>query len=108
MKIEIKPEPASVCGPVLQEIFRSQVAHDRDDKSVTIHIAILPQWIFAWDRGGPWQDPSYPHKDIFSPVTSVPYWDERCGHRFSGLAEFEARLSLFWDHVQRWQFVPRN
>lgn len=65
--------------------------------------------IFAWDRGGPWQDPSYyPHKVMFSPVTSVPYWDERCGHRFSGLAEFEARWSLFWDDAQRGQFVPRD
>jgi len=65
--------------------------------------------IFAWDRGGPWQDPSYyPHKVIFSPVTSVPYWDERCGRRFSGLAEFEVRWSQFWDDAQRGQFVPRN
>jgi hypothetical protein len=65
--------------------------------------------IFAWDRRGPWQDPSYyPHKVIFSPVTSVPYWDERCGDRFSGLAEFEARWPLFWDDAQRGRFVPRD
>lgn len=65
--------------------------------------------IFAWDRGGPWRDPSYyPHKVIFSPVTSVPYWDERCGHRFSGLTEFEARWPRFWDDAQRGQFAPRD
>ena len=65
--------------------------------------------IFAWDRGGHWQDPSYyPQKVIFSPVTSVPYWDERCGDRFSGLGEFEARWSLFWDDTQRGRFVPRD
>jgi hypothetical protein len=65
--------------------------------------------IFAWDRGGPWQDPSYyPHKVIFSPVTSIPYWDERCGYRFSSLAEFEAQWSLFWDDAQGGRFVPRD
>ena len=36
--------------------------------------------ILAWDRGGPWQDPSYyPEGVVYGPVTSVPYWDARCG-----------------------------
>jgi hypothetical protein len=40
--------------------------------------------ILARDRGGHSQDPSYyPHKVIFSLVTSVPYSDGRCGRRFS-------------------------
>ena len=39
--------------------------------------------ILAWDRGGHWQDPSfYPHRVQYGPVTSVPYWDERCGDTF--------------------------
>jgi hypothetical protein len=53
------------------------------------------------------RNPSYyPHKVIFSVVTSVSYGDER-GH-FSGLAEFKARWYLFWDDAQRGEFAPRN
>jgi hypothetical protein len=52
--------------------------------------------ILAWDRGGFWQDPSYyPHKVRFGPVSSVPYWDDRCGRRFADAAEFPARLEEF-------------
>jgi hypothetical protein len=51
---------------------------------------------------------NYPHKVIFSPVTSVPYWDGCCGSRFSGFADFEARWPLFWDDAQRGQFVSRD
>ena len=41
--------------------------------------------IYAWDRGGVWADPAYyPDKVSFAPVTSVPYWDDRCGLRFVG------------------------
>jgi glycosyltransferase involved in cell wall biosynthesis len=50
--------------------------------------------ILAWDRGGYWQDPSfYPHRVKFGPVTSVPYWDERCGRKFTNVADFPENLS---------------
>jgi hypothetical protein len=53
--------------------------------------------ILAWDRGGYWQDPSfYPHQVKFGPVTSVPYWDERCGRKFTNVADFPENLSQFW------------
>lgn len=65
--------------------------------------------ILAWDRGGYWQDPAYyPEKVRFGPVTSVPYWDERCGMKFGDLAEFEDRLREFWHAVQRAAFTPRS
>jgi len=65
--------------------------------------------IFAWDRGGPWQDPSYyPHKVTFEPVTSVPYWDDRCGMKFKDACEFAARWDDFWEHVKAGCFAPRN
>jgi glycosyltransferase involved in cell wall biosynthesis len=65
--------------------------------------------IFAWDRQGPWQDPSYyPDKVIFQPVTSVPYWDDRCGLRFTSVGEFEARWDEFWGTVEREEFRPRD
>src|SRR6185369_6904526 len=53
--------------------------------------------IFAWDRGGPWQDPFYyPDSVSYGPVTSVPYWDDRCGLKFKDAAEFEQTWSSFW------------
>ena len=51
--------------------------------------------ILAWDRGGYWQDPAYyPDRVIYQPVTSVPYWDERCGLKFSGSRRFEEEKLL--------------
>jgi len=51
--------------------------------------------ILAWDRGGYWQDPSYYPGIKFGPVSSVPYWDERCGLKFSSKADFEKQLNAF-------------
>ena len=46
--------------------------------------------ILAWDRGGFWQDPEfYPHRVKFAPVSSVPYWDDRCGIKFASIEEFD-------------------
>jgi glycosyltransferase involved in cell wall biosynthesis len=65
--------------------------------------------ILAWDRGGYWQDPShYPHKVKFEPVTSVPYWDERCGKRFQDAADFAAKWEDFWDDAEAGHFKPRD
>jgi hypothetical protein len=65
--------------------------------------------ILAWDRGGTWQDPLYfPDKVIFEPVTSVPYWDERCGCRFYDADDFAANWQLFWDGVEIGSFKPRD
>jgi len=52
--------------------------------------------ILAWDRGGYWQDPDYyPHKVKYGPVSSVPYWDDCCGIKFTGANDFEAGLDQF-------------
>ena len=65
--------------------------------------------ILAWDRGGYWQDPAfYPHKVKFEPVTSVPYWDPRCGQRFASLDEFPERLDAFLNACRRDAFSPRD
>jgi glycosyltransferase involved in cell wall biosynthesis len=65
--------------------------------------------ILAWDRGGFWQDPAYyPHKVKFAPVTSVPYWDERCGIKFGNASEFPSRLDEFWGRFQQGAFRPRD
>ncbi|MBD2129891.1 glycosyltransferase [Microcoleus sp. ZQ-A2] len=65
--------------------------------------------ILAWERGGFWQDPSYfPHKVKFAPVSSVPYWDERCGVKFQDMSEFPNKLEEFLDKLNRQQFAPRD
>eukprot|EP01037_Dinobryon_pediforme_P013983 gene13983-14100_t len=52
--------------------------------------------VLAWDRGGFWQDPYwYPHRIKFQPVTSVPYWDNRCGVKFQAYADFGQQLNRF-------------
>ncbi len=53
--------------------------------------------VFAWDPGGPWKDPDYfPHRVRFEPVSSVPYWDARCGMKFEDMAAFQAGWPEFW------------
>jgi glycosyltransferase involved in cell wall biosynthesis len=65
--------------------------------------------IMAWERGGFWRDPTYfPERVIFEPVSSVPYWDDRCGRRFSDLADFERKWSDFWIDAQSNRFSPRD
>lgn len=65
--------------------------------------------ILSWDRGGYWQDPSYyPHKVKFEPVTSVPYWDERCGQRFLDVVDFPAKWQEFWENAEAGHFKPRD
>jgi len=65
--------------------------------------------IFAWDRGGYWQDPSYyPDKVKYAPVTSVPYWDDRCGRKFVDAAEFSVKWNRFWNDVEAKHFRARE
>ena len=65
--------------------------------------------IMAWDRGGPWKDPAFfPHRIEFEPVTSVPYWDERCGVRFAHFSDFEAKWASFWRDAAADCFHPRD
>jgi len=65
--------------------------------------------IFAWDRGGYWQDPDYfPDKVRWRPVSSVPYWDERCGMKFRNSGEFESGFCAFWRCLHAGDFDPRG
>lgn len=49
--------------------------------------------VAAWETGSFWKDPKYyPHRVAFSPVTSVPWWDERCGVRFDAPGRIAAAL----------------
>ncbi len=65
--------------------------------------------LLAWDRGGFWQDPAYfPARVNFAPVTSVPYWDARCGMKFRNLAEFHDAWGAFWRLSSGAHFDPRS
>lgn len=65
--------------------------------------------VYAWDAGGPWQDTSYyPDRVNFGPVTSVPYWDDRCGSKFIDAADFRAGFPAFWSRVSDGSFSPRR
>lgn len=65
--------------------------------------------IIAWDVGGFWEDPEFfPDRVRFSPVSSVPYWDERCGERFVGPENFEIVFGQFWDGCRTCGYAPRD
>jgi hypothetical protein len=65
--------------------------------------------VLAWDRGGYWQDPVYyPDRVKFGPVTSVPYWDERCGRTFADFSNFPGAFDEFWHDVLSGIFRPRE
>lgn len=65
--------------------------------------------ILAWDRGWFWEDPEfYPHTVKYRPVSSVPYWDDRCGVRFRGIEELESSLDLFLEGLRSNRFRPRE
>ncbi len=63
--------------------------------------------VLAWDRGGYWLDPYYyPHRVKYQPVSSVPYWDERCGIKFTGASDFKDQLATFLNSLN--VFKPRE
>jgi len=65
--------------------------------------------VFAWDPGGDWQNVEYLLRGVrFSPVTSVPYWDERCGVKFTGVSDLAPRFAQFWHGVKTEAFSPRD
>jgi len=65
--------------------------------------------LFAWDRGGFLRDPAYyPHRVRFAPVSSVPYWDRRCGMTFPDAAQFARGFDEFWEAVKAGAFRPRD
>ena len=65
--------------------------------------------LFAWDPGGLWQDPKYaPHQVQFGPVSSVPYWDGRCGVKFTGPPDLLSAFDRFWHGVEAGAYRPRQ
>lgn len=64
--------------------------------------------ILAWDREEYWQDPAYfPNRVKYKPVSSVPYWDERCGLKFKDQHDFPNVLESFINKLENKGFEPR-
>lgn len=64
--------------------------------------------VLAWDRQGPWLDPAYyPERVVFGPVTSVPYWDDRCGEKFMLASDFPAGLARLMQGLDAAAYDPR-
>lgn len=65
--------------------------------------------VLAWDHGGEWLDPEFhPHRVRYAPISSVPYWDDRCGVRFASATEFPAALDDFLVREKAGRFSPRQ
>jgi hypothetical protein len=65
--------------------------------------------VMAWDPGGDWQSLEYLLRGVrYGPVTSVPYWDERCGEKFTNTVDFGDVFSRFWRGVETGAFAPRQ
>lgn len=65
--------------------------------------------LFVWDEGGLWQDPKYaPHRVRFGAVSSMPYWDERCGIKFTVGEDMLAAFDTFWRGVESGSYAPRR
>jgi glycosyltransferase involved in cell wall biosynthesis len=65
--------------------------------------------VFAWDPGGEWQSLEYLLRGVrFGPVTSVPYWDGRCGVKFTSAADLAPAFADFWHGVKTNAFAPRE
>ena len=65
--------------------------------------------LFVWDAGGLWQDPRYaPHRVRFGPVSSMPYWDERCGAKFASAEDISGAFEEFWHGVEVGEYTPRQ
>lgn len=64
--------------------------------------------VFAFDPGGDWQSLEYLLRGVrFGPVTSVPYWDDRCGVKFRGRDDLLDAFDRFWKGVEANAYAPR-
>jgi glycosyltransferase involved in cell wall biosynthesis len=65
--------------------------------------------VLAWDQGF-WLDPNCINREEMNqvPATSVPFFDDRCGMRFTNFDNFEIQINIFFDKVKSGDFSPRN
>jgi glycosyltransferase involved in cell wall biosynthesis len=64
--------------------------------------------IIAWDQGQCLDPNRFTWGTPFIPASSVPYWDARCGVRFSDYSEFSDALASFEERFLGNTFNPRE
>ena len=64
--------------------------------------------VLAWDQGACLDPSRFAWGDPDIPASSVPYFDERCGMRFSAASTMGATLDAFVDALRRGRFAPRD
>ncbi len=64
--------------------------------------------ILAWDQGWCLDRERFKWGQPQIPATSVPYFDERCGTKFQGIADFPQKLAAFREALKSGAFRPRN
>lgn len=64
--------------------------------------------VIAWDQGQ-WLDPiRFQYDRPLVAATSVPFFDERCGTKFSDAGEFASKFQQFFDDAMSNRFSPRE
>ena len=64
--------------------------------------------IMAWDQGR-WLDPNrFLWGEDNVAATSVPYFDSRCGMKFTDIENFKKKFENFWECVLNNKFKPRK
>lgn len=64
--------------------------------------------VIAWDQGY-WLDPvRYKYKRPTVRATSVPYFDERCGVKFTDINDFVTKFQPFFENCLMNNFKPRD
>ena len=105
-------------GFYLEEKYRSLLRRSKAmvflSKSETQGIAYLQALssgvpIMAWDVAEKWRERLTTERlgDKRVLVTSVPYWDQRCGVKFKDFDEFAGQFDEFWKALQQQVYAPR-
>jgi hypothetical protein len=64
--------------------------------------------VLAWDQGYCLDPNRFAWGQPNIPATSVPYFDERCGERFTGSEDLREKLSVFVDKIKGTVYRPRD
>jgi glycosyltransferase involved in cell wall biosynthesis len=66
--------------------------------------------VFAWDQGW-YLDPHLKttwHEPNPVPASSVPFFDDTCGMKFTGPEDFSSKIGDFWKNVKAGVYRPRD
>jgi hypothetical protein len=64
--------------------------------------------VLAWEQGQYLDPARFSWGAVEIPAASVPYWDERCGLKFTGAADFPSKLDEFLDKQAGQELFPRE